>query len=303
METSSELETPLDAETTLSSPGRWKLTEIVLSKKYDPFLHKWLRVIHILLHLCLMCEAAFLLALAHNLQYGANAGILRTFVEVFLPSAPARKYVSFLASIITIGVILMIFFLFGVIIFCFGYKKILKILPRMAVAYMQENLVTYSNQYSDKNLLAVEVWDFAKADDAWKLRLLPRKLCTKQHDRYMNMILKRNPRDFTFNETVHRLSEMFSDKSCLFIIPYQCLNLVKNETGDFLTLVSAVNRECQRFHIRELTNDQFKCLFCVSALQSPRDAEIRTRLLSKIEQDPKSTLQTLTAKCQRLKHI
>ncbi|VDL89495.1 unnamed protein product [Schistocephalus solidus] len=39
------------------------------------------------------------------------------------------------------------------------------------------------------------------------------------------------------------------------------------------------------------------------ALQSPNNAETRTRLLSKIEQDPDSTLQTWTVECQRLKNL
>uniref|UniRef100_A0A183T0P9 Leucine rich repeat protein n=1 Tax=Schistocephalus solidus TaxID=70667 RepID=A0A183T0P9_SCHSO len=42
--------------------------------------------------------------------------------------------------------------------------------------------------------------------------------------------------------------------------------------------------------------------FVKKFLKSPRNAEIRTRLLSKIEQDPDTTLQTLTAKCQWLKN-
>ncbi|VDN38422.1 unnamed protein product [Dibothriocephalus latus] len=40
-----------------------------------------------------------------------------------------------------------------------------------------------------------------------------------------------------------------------------------------------------------MADDQFKCFIFVSALQSPRDAKTRTRLLVKIEQDPNSTQQ------------
>ncbi|VDN32238.1 unnamed protein product [Dibothriocephalus latus] len=52
-----------------------------------------------------------------------------------------------------------------------------------------------------------------------------------------------------------------------------------------------------------MTEDQFKCLIFVSARQLPRDPETRTRLLSKIEQDPDPTLQTLTAECQRFENL
>ncbi|VDK71328.1 unnamed protein product [Dibothriocephalus latus] len=64
----------------------------------------------------------------------------------------------------------------------------------------------------------------------------------------------------------------------------------ENEADDFLTLANTVNRKCEWFKLREFTDDQFKCLIFVSALRSRRDAEIRTRLLSKVEQDPKTTL-------------
>ncbi|VDL92077.1 unnamed protein product [Schistocephalus solidus] len=66
---------------------------------------------------------------------------------------------------------------------------------------------------------------------------------------------------------------------------------------------SIVNPECEKCMLRTMTKDEFKCLIFVCALQSPRDAEIRTRLLNKIEQDPDSTLQALTAECQWLKNL
>ncbi|VDN14998.1 unnamed protein product [Dibothriocephalus latus] len=109
--------------------------------------------------------------------------------------------------------------------------------------------------------------DFAKADDAWKVRLLLCKLGNREHERYADIILLKNPRDFTFDETVQRLSELFGEESSSFNIRCQCLKLVKNEADDFLTLASTVNRECEQF------------------------------------KDPKSTLQTLTAERQRLKNI
>ncbi|VDM04926.1 unnamed protein product [Schistocephalus solidus] len=57
------------------------------------------------------------------------------------------------------------------------------------------------------------------------------------------------------------------------------------------------------FKLRTMTEDQFKCLIFVGTLQSLHDAETRNRLLSKIELDPDSTLQTLTAEWQRIKNL
>ncbi|VDL98591.1 unnamed protein product [Schistocephalus solidus] len=44
--------------------------------------------------------------------------------------------------------------------------------------------------------------EFAKADDAWKVRLLLRKLGAEEHERYTDMLLPKNPCGFTFDETV-----------------------------------------------------------------------------------------------------
>ncbi|CAH8672200.1 unnamed protein product [Schistosoma rodhaini] len=52
-----------------------------------------------------------------------------------------------------------------------------------------------------------------------------------------------------------------------------------------------------------MTEDQFKCLVFVCSLQSSEDADIRTRILSKIEQCPNITLQEVTTECQRLVNL
>ncbi|VDN11202.1 unnamed protein product [Dibothriocephalus latus] len=89
--------------------------------------------------------------------------------------------------------------------------------------------------------------EFAKADDAWKVHLLLRKFGHKEHER----------------------------------IRYQCLKLVKNETDDLLTLASTVNREFERFKLRELTDDQFKCLiFQLSSSFAANSVQAVTRMKS-----------------------
>ncbi|BHF68672.1 hypothetical protein SprV_0301171100 [Sparganum proliferum] len=107
--------------------------------------------------------------------------------------------------------------------------------------------------------------DLAAQDDAWKARLLLRKLGPAEHERYANFILPKNPREVTF----------------------------KDRAG-------IVNRECGHFQLRSLTEDQFKCLIFICGLQSPKDADIRTRLLSKVQQNNTITLQELAAECQTL---
>ncbi|CAH8629424.1 unnamed protein product [Schistosoma rodhaini] len=145
--------------------------------------------------------------------------------------------------------------------------------------------------------------EFCQQDDAWKTRLLMRKLGSNEHARYADHILPRLPRELSFEETVTQLSEIFGESSSLFSIRYQCLNLVKREADEYGVLADIVNRECEKFKLRSLTEDQFKCLIFIKALQSPRDAEIRTRLLTRLDQDPNITLRTLTDECKRLQNI
>nr|VZI44221.1 unnamed protein product [Spirometra erinaceieuropaei] len=140
----------------------------------------------------------------------------------------------------------------------------------------------------------------AAQDDAWKVRLLLRKLGAAEHERYANFILPKNPREVAFKDTVETLSQIFGEQSSLFNTRFQYLQLCKRDSDDFITYAGIVNRECGRFQFGSLTEDQFKCLIFICGLQSPKDADIRTRLLSKVQQNNSTTLQELAAECQTL---
>ncbi|CAH8546802.1 unnamed protein product [Schistosoma rodhaini] len=145
--------------------------------------------------------------------------------------------------------------------------------------------------------------DLETFDDAAKVRVLLRKLGTIEHERYTNYILPKNPRDISFEETVKMLSQIFGEQSSLFSIRYQCLKIVKAGNDDWVQHASIINRECERFKLSAMTEDQFKCLVFVCSLQSSEDADIRTRILSKIEQCPNITLQEVTTECQHLVNL
>ncbi|CAI2738129.1 unnamed protein product, partial [Dicrocoelium dendriticum] len=113
--------------------------------------------------------------------------------------------------------------------------------------------------------------DLASQADAWKVRLLLRKLGTVEHQRYTNFILPKKPRDVPFGETVRTLSQIFGEQSSLFNTRYQCLQLTKRDADDFVTYAGIVNRECERFQLGSLTEDQFKCLLFISGLRSAHD--------------------------------
>ena len=57
---------------------------------------------------------------------------------------------------------------------------------------------------------------------------------------------------------------------------------------------------CDYFNLGELLADNFKCLICAQGLVFAKDAEIRRRVLSKLENEPDLTLQKLAEDCQRI---
>ncbi|CAH8580239.1 unnamed protein product [Schistosoma turkestanicum] len=142
-------------------------------------------------------------------------------------------------------------------------------------------------------------FDFANQDDAWKVRLLLRKLGERELDRYCDLILPLNPRDRSFSDTVQTLSRQFGDNSSLFSTRYRCLKLIMNEDDDFLTHVGIVNRECERFQLKSLTEDQFKTLVLICSLQSEKFNGIKTQILYRLDQDPKLTLSDIANEYQR----
>lgn len=68
-----------------------------------------------------------------------------------------------------------------------------------------------------------------------------------------------------------------------------------------VTYAGIVNKQCEHFKLNTLTSDQFKSLIFVCGLQSSRNSDIRTTLLSKIEHSSTDmTLENLSTQCQRL---
>nr|VZH97093.1 unnamed protein product [Spirometra erinaceieuropaei] len=164
-----------------------------------------------------------------------------------------------------------------------------------------------ADEYADLKLMLQQQLKPMEAltDDAWKVRLLLRKLGPAEHERYATFILPKNPREVAFKDTVETLSQIFGEQSSLFNTRFQCLQLCKRDSDDFITYASIANFECGRFQPGSLTKDQFKCLMFICGLQSLKDADIRTRLLSKVQQNNSITLQELAAECQmqiNLKH-
>ncbi|VDP41589.1 unnamed protein product [Schistosoma margrebowiei] len=143
-------------------------------------------------------------------------------------------------------------------------------------------------------------FDFANQDDAWKVWPLLLKLGATELDKYCDLILPLNPRDRSFADTVQTLSQHLGDNSSLFNTRYRCLKLTMNENDDFLTHVGVVNRECECFRLKSLTEDQFKALILICSLQHQKFSDLRTRLLSRLDQGPKLTLSNIANEYQGL---
>ena len=133
-----------------------------------------------------------------------------------------------------------------------------------------------------------------------KVQLLLRKLGTVEHNKFVDYTLPKKTCELGFLETVKLLSELFSSKTSLFHKIWKCLNLTKRDSDDYLGCASVVNKNCDDFEQGELSADNFEYLIFAQGLVSTKDAEIRRRVLSKLENEPDLKLQKLAEDCQRI---
>ena len=107
------------------------------------------------------------------------------------------------------------------------------------------------------------------------------------------------PMNLEFSESVKLLSELFGPNTSLFHKRWKCLNIFKDDQQDYLTFAATV-KNTNDFKLADLTADDFKCLIFARGLVSAEDAEIRRRVLTKLENEQSLTLKKLTEDCQRV---
>ena len=139
--------------------------------------------------------------------------------------------------------------------------------------------------------------------DEKKVRFLIGKFGAAEDKKYVNFTLLRQPSEVTFRETIQKLTKIFGEQSSWFNTRWQCLNLTKKDCEDCTTIASTVNRYCEMFQLNEIILDMFKYLIFIQGLTSPCKKEVSTRLLIKLEQDQKITLQSLAEECQRILNL
>lgn len=164
--------------------------------------------------------------------------------------------------------------------------------------YDADSHITFGAWYSRYDDLFAR--DAQRLDDGAKVRLLLRKLGSAEHDRYVSFILPALPKDFSFAQTVQKLNNLFGAKESVISKRYRCLQITKNPMEDFVSYTCRINKSCVEFELGKLNENQFKCLMFVCGLKSENDAEIRTRLLSRIEEKDDVTLEQLSDECQRI---
>lgn len=145
--------------------------------------------------------------------------------------------------------------------------------------------------------------DASNLDDAAKVRLLLRKLSPQDHERYNSFILPKLAREFQFAETVEKLKVLFGATVSIFRRRYNCLQRTKEDSEDYLAYSCKVNKSCVDFKLSELTEEQFKCLTFVCGLKSKQDAEIRMRLINKLNEAADLTLQQVVEQCNSLVNL
>ena len=163
--------------------------------------------------------------------------------------------------------------------------------------YNVENDLTFEKYY--RRYEDIFQIDFKSWPDQKKLRLLLRKLGSVEHSKFVDYILPKKTNELTFAEAVKLLMELYCPKTSLFHKRWKCMNLTRNEEDDFITFASIVNKHCDDFKLAELTADNFKNLVFTQGLISAKDAEIRRRVLNKLENEPNLTLQQIAEDCQR----
>ncbi|XP_062713039.1 uncharacterized protein K02A2.6-like [Aedes albopictus] len=140
-----------------------------------------------------------------------------------------------------------------------------------------ENGLTFDRWFSKYEDLFRQ--DGRSLDDAAKVKLLLRSLSVPVHEKFLNYLLPSHPRNFTC-DVVAKLKQIFGQQKSLFRKRYDCLKLEKK----------AHRRPVQEF---------------ICGLKSTKDADVRTRLLSKLESDQADTinLEGLVTECQRLSNL
>ncbi|XP_055604554.1 uncharacterized protein LOC129752801 [Uranotaenia lowii] len=164
--------------------------------------------------------------------------------------------------------------------------------------YDPENNIRFSAWYARYKDLFEQ--NASRLDSDAKVRLLLQKMGSAEHERYVNFLLPKLPKEYQFDVTVRKLGILFGSAESLISKRYRCLQTTKKSTEDYFSFFYRVNKNAVDFELNRLIEEQFKCLLFVCGMKVECDVEVRTRLLAKIEDRNDVTLEQLSEDCQRL---
>ena len=81
------------------------------------------------------------------------------------------------------------------------------------------------------------------------------------------------------------------------------MNLIRKNDEDYTTFASIVNKNCDDFKLAELSPKNFKYLISCQRLVSNQVAEIRRRVLNKLENESSLALQQITEDCEEFVNV
>uniref|UniRef100_F1KU04 Peptidase A2 domain-containing protein n=1 Tax=Ascaris suum TaxID=6253 RepID=F1KU04_ASCSU len=167
-------------------------------------------------------------------------------------------------------------------------------------AYDPDNGGTFDvwfNRYED-----IISKDGAALDDAARARLIVSKLDATTYARFTNHILPKRASELSLEDTVKTLKELFGHNTSIFARRYVYLRTQRN--GESLNdYTGIVNQRHEMAEFNTITPEQMKCLVWICGLHSSEDADIRTRALRKMEDNPQATLKELTTEIQQFLSI
>lgn len=149
--------------------------------------------------------------------------------------------------------------------------------------------------------------DVKDLEDVAKVWLLLRKLDAQAHNKYTNYIFPQLPKELTCKKTVETRINIFGSQSSLFSRRYCCLiQLGNTEADDIISYAAQVNRACEHSKSHNMKTDHFKYLIFICGLTGQTYADIRARLLSRIDTVTAAapvTLHNLVDEYQRLVYL
>lgn len=177
-------------------------------------------------------------------------------------------------------------------------------LSRSITTFVPGPNITFGQWYDRHETIFTK--DGAALSDEERARLLLRHLNQDAYSKFVSMILPQKPEEFNLLNLKTKLETIFGESKSTFQKRYDCLNVEKLSTEDFVTYGARVNRLCEEFLIATITPDEFKTLMFTIGLKSDTEADIRTRILSKLEdnnQNADLNIGKLVSEANRLENI